>query len=162
MSLLVMLDSLLPSGMQKSHFEWIYSQTTQMMQHGVGTMVSKLKAKLDVRKEKRIRQSQKISYQDGKIPDQRLMVYADAVNRFETTEAASEYGGRTLLIRARDTERFPGYSILPDFGWKKHLTGNFYIEDAPGDHLGLLKSPNVTVTADIIKRALYSEKHIRS
>lgn len=153
--LLVMLDSLLPSGMRRNHLKWVAAQTENILKHGIDPAITKLRSKLAVRAEKqRRRAAGGQSAREEGLPDQRLVVYADAVDRFEATEEETTYPGRTLLIQARDAERFPGFDIDSHFGWRKHITGEFHVDSAPGDHLGLLKPPNVAITAGIIERIL--------
>lgn len=156
--LLVMMDSLLPSGMRRNNIKWLAAQTDKILKHGIDPAVRKLRAKLAERVDTRRRHAaQEQSRPNDDVPDQRLVVYADAVERFEKTEAESTYPGRTLLIQARDAERFPGFAIDSHFGWRKHITGEFHVDSAPGDHLGLLKPPNVKVTARIIERILQGD-----
>lgn len=156
--LLVMIDSLLPSGMRRNRVAWAAAQTRNILQHGFGPAMNKLKSKLSPQAEKRQHRSAAGPSPEGAVPDQRLLVYADAVDRFEAAEAETTYTGRTLLICARDEVRYPGYEIDSHFGWRKHITGEFLVDSAPGDHLGVLKPPNVQITASIIERILLEKK----
>jgi hypothetical protein len=40
-----------------------------------------------------------------------------------------------------------GFDVAPDLGWSRFLTGPVKIVDAPGDHLGILRSQR---TAELI------------
>ena len=152
--LLVMLDSLLPSGIHRNYCKWAVSQVSSMAHNGPRSVFRKLKKRLSSYRQKRVRRSRAVRMPDGGMPDQRLAVYADAVDWFEALATTTTYAGRTLLIQARDGVRFPGYTIDPHFGWKKHLSGDFHIGSVPGDHLGILKQPNVELTAELIQRVL--------
>ncbi len=154
--LLVMLDSLLPSGMSRNYIKWVSAQAASIIRSGAGPFFKKVKSRLSARQQKRSRKTFRMAAINEALPDQRLVVYADAVERFEAMNADAIYGGRTLLIQAQDAPRYPGYNIAQHFGWAKHLTGEFYVDSAPGDHLGILKPPHVEITANIIKRVLQS------
>jgi amino acid adenylation domain-containing protein len=55
------------------------------------------------------------------------------------------YNGTATLFRSED--RFIYMDRHPEFGWKDLITGELGIEDIPGTHLTLMKSPNVGVLA---------------
>jgi len=46
----------------------------------------------------------------------------------------------------------------PYFGWRKFLTGNSVILDVPGDHVGMLRDPNVAVLAEKLRDCLENTK----
>lgn len=163
--LLVMLDSLLPSGMQRDYVKWLKTKSKELNTRDFGKLAGKIKSKLSAKAGIRKRQSDACAPQappiggaPGFVPDQRLLVYADAVDRFEAMEVTTTYGGRTLLVAAQDAIRGPGFRIDPHFGWKKHIAGEFHLGSAPGDHLGILKVPNVEKTAEIIRGILLNGK----
>ena len=151
-SLVVMLDSLLPSGIKRNFLKRIGSKIKKIGKLNPGHSLKRIQIKL-LRNNRNQKFHQKIKTAE-ELSEQRLVVYADAVNRFEKTDSSRSYNGKTLLIHAQETIEGKENIINNDYGWKKHLTGNFIIDSAPGDHLGILKPPYVDVTADIIKRAL--------
>jgi acyl transferase domain-containing protein/thioesterase domain-containing protein/acyl carrier protein len=158
--LLVMLDSLLPTGIRRNHAQWLIGQIQNIFINGPGPFMRKVFSKLIPEIVNKTAKSKGYAapgnMQRGDIPDQRSIVYANAVDRFEaqSRESLTTYPGRTLLIRAQDVVKGPGDKIDIHYGWKKHLTGEFTIDSAPGDHLGILTSPNVDKTAAGIEHIL--------
>lgn len=67
--------------------------------------------------------------------------------------APQPYSGRVVLFRA--TER---YALEPsdsyDMGWGPLASDGLHIFEVPGDHLGILKEPNVTVLAEKLQTYL--------
>lgn len=57
------------------------------------------------------------------------------------------YNGKIVLFRAMERDAFD-VDLGRDLGWKPLAAGDFHIFDVPGDHLGILKDPNVQVLAE--------------
>lgn len=57
------------------------------------------------------------------------------------------YSGKMVLFYALERDAFEG-ECDRDLGWKSVAAGGLQIYDVPGDHLGILKDPNVRVLAD--------------
>ena len=64
------------------------------------------------------------------------------------------YAGDALLIRAEDKIPFPGYRVDPFYGWKSFVNGQLVVKDIPGDHIGILSPPNVSLLADALQQYL--------
>ena len=45
-------------------------------------------------------------------------------------------------------------TIDPDLGWRRLLRGQLEIRDLPGNHLGILRDPNVAELAAVLRRCL--------
>ncbi|MBL1177586.1 condensation domain-containing protein, partial [Pantanalinema sp. GBBB05] len=60
------------------------------------------------------------------------------------------YSGTLLLFRAMERDAFEmlGY----DLGWGEVASDDFHIYDIPGDHIGILKSPNVQGLAEKLQQ----------
>jgi acyl transferase domain-containing protein/thioesterase domain-containing protein len=153
-NLLVMLDSLLPSGIRRNHAKWIIEQAKSVLDDGISPVLAKVKTKIAA-KAKKVKQSKlkNIVFKET-IPDQRQIVYADAAHRFDREKNKSIYAGRTLLIYAQDIVRGSAYKVDSHYGWRERIVGEFNIASAPGDHLGILSPPNVQITADSIEYTL--------
>jgi len=57
------------------------------------------------------------------------------------------YSGKMVLFYAMERDAFEG-ECDRDLGWKSVAAGGLEIYDVPGDHLGILKEPNVRVLAE--------------
>lgn len=64
------------------------------------------------------------------------------------------YSGDALLIKAKEAVEFPGYAVDTNLGWDAFVKGQLTVEEVPGDHLGILAPPNVTVLAEKISACL--------
>ena len=83
-----------------------------------------------------------------------------AIEVFE--RQAPTYPGDAILFRATDLSDFPGVRIDRDLGWRRLIKGNLEIVDLPGNHLGILRPPNVHIMAAAMRRNLlaYLERNI--
>jgi thioesterase domain-containing protein len=62
------------------------------------------------------------------------------------------YAGRLVLFRAIERDKFKEDNR--GMGWAALTTGDLQIFDVPGDHLGILKEPNVQVLAEKLQTHL--------
>lgn len=63
------------------------------------------------------------------------------------------YSGRMVLFRAMERDAFEA-DYDRDLGWAAVAAGSFEIFDVPGDHLGILKEPNVQLLAEKLQLSL--------
>ncbi len=84
-----------------------------------------------------------------KLGEMRNAAYDAAMGTWEKTAAV--YPGDAILFRATDLSDYPGMSFEPDLGWRRLIRGKFETFDLPGDHLGILRTPNVYKLAAIIR-----------
>ncbi|HEY4395994.1 MAG TPA: amino acid adenylation domain-containing protein [Polyangia bacterium] len=85
----------------------------------------------------------------GKLRD---AAYDDAMAAWE--KSALPYAGDTILFRATDKSEYPGMTIDPDLGWRRLMRGRFEIRDLPGNHLGILRDPNVAELAAVLRKCV--------
>jgi thioesterase domain-containing protein len=64
------------------------------------------------------------------------------------------YNGSAHLFIAEDCQITPWVSYKPDLGWSNYIKGELKIHPVPGDHLGILKKPNVELIAKKINSSL--------
>ncbi len=64
----------------------------------------------------------------------------------------SPYTGELMLFRAMERDLFEAGDR--DMGWTSLATGGLQIFDVPGDHLGILKAPNVRIMAEQLQSQL--------
>ncbi len=64
------------------------------------------------------------------------------------------YPGPMVLFRAEERDEFESDSGENMMGWGPLAAGPFEVVSVPGDHLGILKAPNVIVLADGLRSAL--------
>ena len=76
--------------------------------------------------------------------DQRRRLEADRYER-----RVGSYGGRVLLCRAVG-ESLSRKESDATLGWSG-LVNNLFVKDCPGNHMGMMSSPNVGVLAEVIR-----------
>ncbi len=79
--------------------------------------------------------------------------------------AASSYkpkplGCPTIIFHCKDWPMLSAGD--PYFGWRKFLTGSSVTLDVPGDHIGMLRDPNVAVLAEKLKDSLENTKQAKT
>ena len=67
----------------------------------------------------------------------------------ETYEASDDlYDGDVVLMKAKDHSSWgKGISFLPDYGWSRFIKGDMESYEIEGDHLSIIKKPNVSQLA---------------
>lgn len=74
-------------------------------------------------------------------------IRAEVRERASQTYIPQPYSGKILLFRAKERDAFE-VDQNQDMGWGALATGGLHIFDIPGDHLGILKAPNVAILAE--------------
>ena len=82
--------------------------------------------------------------------------------RIEATRAykPQPFASDAVLIRAEERFSLPGYQVDPLYGWEAWVKGRLVVQDVPGDHLGILSPPNVSVLADTLRAYLDRDEYI--
>ena len=64
-----------------------------------------------------------------------------------------KFPGSIVIFRAREND-WIGHKRPDDLGWGRYANGKVNVYEVPGNHLGILKRPNVQVLADALTRHL--------
>jgi len=89
----------------------------------------------------------------SELLEQRMQRYHGALAKYVAD--MPPYHGKVVLFRGRDQVRaMPG--CPRDYGWLRHARGEFERFDIPGDHLGILREPNVRELARLLRQCLAS------
>lgn len=97
------------------------------------------------------RRRDKFSYlQEAAQRDVRKMVRSQAVTNY----LPQPYPDKMVLFRAMERNEFDPYCADPQLGWGLFAAGGLEVHDVPGDHLGILKAPNVQVMAAKLRACL--------
>lgn len=144
-TLLVLLDSVLPSALQRG--------PGQRVRHALGRLAREPVARLVTRARRRYQEWRGCPEvaDTASITDTRPELLWRA---FSGEAAASYFGARpvyegpTLVVRAGDRHDLARVTVAPDLGWGLHVTGPLQVAEAAGDHLGILRT---TETADLIR-----------
>jgi thioesterase domain-containing protein len=85
----------------------------------------------------------------------RLVEVRKSLRRSLTKYRCERYPGKMTLLRAKDsrpTDKW--YSPDPAFGWSEFITKGIDVKLVPGDHLTILQSPQVQVTARCLQACI--------
>jgi thioesterase domain-containing protein len=64
------------------------------------------------------------------------------------------YPGGATLFKAKDCSVIFRYDSDPQYGWGELLGEGLSVHEFPGDHLGILREPNVKTVAELLKQIL--------
>ncbi|MBD2039313.1 amino acid adenylation domain-containing protein [Microcoleus sp. FACHB-672] len=133
--------------MQKGHtyiFDRIQAKIASTKDK-VLSLVGKMSSKFDQGSERSLSKSlQKITSNDA-----RRTVRHQAVRNY----VPQPYPGKVTLFRAMQRSEFESYYTDPKI-WTPFTVGGLEVHDVPGNHIGILKQPNVQVLASKLKACL--------
>jgi thioesterase domain-containing protein len=140
-SLLVLLDAVLPASLRRNSLRRVTHAFDKLKRMGVRGTLEQARAALN--------------RWLGRKPRATADLRAELLWRAFSGQAARayfasqpEYSGPTLIVRARDRSGLVGYDVPPHLGWHPYLTGCLHISEAPGDHLGVLRSAETALTLE--------------
>jgi amino acid adenylation domain-containing protein len=149
---LALLDSLLPSAVRRDWIEWSSEQMRLILRHGPRPLLKKVHARL-----RRYLPYLRRNANDGarRMPDSNQVDRLAAVRQEVYSRATRNYAPSAcstpaVLVRALDTAFFKSDIADSTYGWGS-LVDHLGIADVPGDHLGILKEPNVELLAQCLK-----------
>ncbi|MFT3921046.1 MAG: amino acid adenylation domain-containing protein [Myxococcales bacterium] len=146
-SLLVLLDSVLPSALQR--------RTSARLRHLLRQLRGEPVARLRERARRRWRAFLRRPVEPRVAPADRrpeLLWRAFSGGAAKSYFARSpSYEGPTLIVRAGDRSDLAGVEVAADLGWGPYLNGPLQVAEAAADHLGILGLP---ATAELIREHL--------
>lgn len=162
--LVALFDTLIPAHLtQLPWHKRIAFHIENMQREGGQYLASKLQQRVEVAKTKFLSYggifAPRVEKQSAQIiapplpeaPTRRLRenIIDQAMQNYEP----QSYTGKIALFRAMDCSQFDWYYTDPKL-WSKVAVGELQVYQVPGDHLGILKEPNVTVLANFLKKSL--------
>lgn len=138
-SIVILLDTILPSSIQLSTYAKLRKVIKNCLIKGKRLYNSVEKKELQLAdvvglREKAYRQAMEIYDVDGEY-----------------------YDGPVILIKAKEQHWGRGVSLKDDYGWDAVINGEVTIYEIEGDHLGIIKKPNVLKLAEILKPYMLGE-----
>ena len=161
--LLVMFDSILPSGYKPLPLQQrLRFHAQKIAKQGIGYIVSSVVDKIMTLTDPMTRPARKTigRYFKAKEPTESMSYTTDylmtvkIIRQAERAYVPKPYAGKVIMFRALDSEDGLSVSLDPDLGWKPYVKDGLTIYDVPGDHLGILKEPNVGTIGNRIKLLL--------
>jgi amino acid adenylation domain-containing protein len=143
--LLALLDPVLPSSLRRSVVGQLKRMTTADGIRNVSMRVAKTL----------LGPAQQTSAFGDETPVTNLAAlreraYDNAIAKWDKNPPS--YSGDAVLLRAMDKSDFLGMNISHDLGWRRLIQGNLDIHEVPGNHIGILRAPNVQRLAEILRR----------
>ncbi len=161
--LLILFDAMLPSAYKPiSVYRRLRFHVKKIIKHGVRHITDRIMAKATAAIDRMILLTHNLRAQHQKVKtrNQKLSHTTDYLGVGETIDQAERaytpkpYRGRVVMFRALDAQEGETASLDPDLGWKPYLKDGMAIYDVPGDHLGILKEPNVGTIGNHLKHLL--------
>ena len=152
-ALLAMLDFVHPRGRSRSLRQYA-SAALQRLERDKSALLRKAR-QLTMRALKRSNVTPSEGRDSSELQlapaENRMSAYQEAWHEYEPS--LRPYPGKVLVFRADDQSMWDGFDVAPDLGWRE-LVGQLEHHDVPGDHLGILRAPNVQVLAGHLRAAL--------
>ena len=136
-SIVILLDTILPDGIHrnlKSSFKRAIKRWLKKSKKGVLRSFGVLKS----------------SNED--MANSREEAFIKCMEEYDRT--GDLYDGQVLLMKASDNSWGKGVTLAEDYGWDARVQGDFVIEVVAGDHLGIIKNPNVNELARLLQNHL--------
>lgn len=155
-ALVALLDSALPNA--RPHVpvtKRLKLHGQLLLKQGASYLLKAAQRKVRQLQQKRVGHSLKVQLQPdvSPTPNAQAAVLQDirqAVrDRILTSYSPQAYSGQVLLFRAMERDPFE-IGLSHDLGWGQFLAA-LQVFDIPGDHLGILKTPNVEIMADLLQ-----------
>ena len=148
-ALLALFDTLAPGAtLRRSWQQRSVIHLGKMVNQGPAYALQKLNSKLN----------QKLNQKLNKTPSAPTLSNEDLRPQFRRqigrTYIPQPYDGKVILFRAIDRDPFESVDVNPPFGWDTLAQKGVEIYDVPGDHLGILKAPNVQVLTQVLKACI--------
>ncbi len=152
-ALVALFDSLAPNSLArmplvqrlKLHGQLLLKQGLPYLLEKAQPLINSLQQKFLTRTNKDSQPSEDILQTDTEKAPQDIR--QEVRQRTSRLYFPQPYSGKMVLFYALERDAFEGEGDR-DLGWKSVAAGGLQIYDVPGDHLGILKHPNVRVLAD--------------
>lgn len=138
---LAMLDSMLPRALKRDWVRWAWEHLRQVRQRGWREPTRKVWRRLKGDRSNATHLATPVD-ESERLAEIRQTIYKKATRRY----VPRPYGSFAMLVRAEDKGFFESDVADPTYGWGA-LVPQLRTCDVPGDHLSILKKPNVAILA---------------
>ncbi len=143
----LLLDTVLPQWVRRNWSKWFRVQAAEIHKGNgskvLGRVLSKLRDNLIDRLTATTDRGSEVSA--NRAFELRQAAFYEAMGVWNTRGLVSDFD--VVLFRASESERGEHIELEPDYGWWHHVTGRLHVVSVPGDHLGIIKPPNVSALA---------------
>ncbi len=135
---IILLDTFLPQAYHKNWFKVVRTKAKEILgkvKRKLFALVSRKGAALDKEAKKK---------EDSGYALLRALAFEAAAAKWRPDPALVEIP--IVLFQAADlSKEYPHLDFEEDYGWRQYFGGKFTTYSVPGDHLGILRPPNVEV-----------------
>jgi len=147
---LAMLDSMLPRALRRNWARWAMEHWSRARRAGWRSMVARLQQRFGGGPRSTTPDAATTD-EDARLEDIRQKIYREATLRY----APRPYRGSALLVRASDPGFFKSDIADRSYGWGR-IVRDLHFADVNGDHLGILRTPNVQSLAAAVSAEIAS------
>jgi amino acid adenylation domain-containing protein len=161
--LLILLDAMLPSAYKPVSLDRrLQFHAQKILKHGVRYAADRMIDRATALTDRMIVVSGnlRLKYRTAKTHKQLASHTTDYLSMGEMIDQAERvytpkpYMGQAVIFRALDDQALENVSLVPDLGWKPYLKNGMTVYDVPGDHLGILMEPNVSIIGKHLEHLL--------
>jgi thioesterase domain-containing protein len=138
--IVILLDTILPRGRHRNWLKWCYNQAAEIKK---GNATKKLVGKLQnslLGRRVRSRSARETINVDEAF-ELRQAAFYQAIGTWETNNLMSDFP--VILFRASKHSWGSHIELDEDYGWRHYLRGPLRVLHVSGDHLGIIRAPNV-------------------
>ncbi len=137
---IVLLDTFLPQAYHKNWYKLIRTKCKELL----GRVKRKVQALFQPRDPNRSENKEPKKKEDSGYALLRALAFEAAAAKWRPDPALVEIP--IVLFQAADlSKEYPHLDFEEDYGWRQYFGGKFTTYSVPGDHLGILRPPNVEV-----------------
>ena len=154
--LVILFDTMLPSGMRRNWFKWFYHTTVNIMTGRVGATLRRQHIRFlnrFVKQPLHNAQNMRATYIDGLFNARKEEAFFSASKNWKGKELIVDFP--VLLFYASDHSDYGRHiEFDEDYGWRHYVGDRLSIVQVPGNHLGIMKSPIASELGQETRRLL--------
>jgi amino acid adenylation domain-containing protein len=148
--LVILLDTILPQGVRRNWSKWALAQLVAVTRGDAINRIRSISGKLRRRipgSESRVNGTRSEETDADEAYQLRQMALFNAIRKWDSGDLLTDFN--VVLFQGTDRSNWGSFtSFEDDYGWRRLLQGPLQVESVAGDHLSMVKSPNVQVLGE--------------
>jgi amino acid adenylation domain-containing protein len=148
--LVILLDTILPQGVRRNWSKWALAQLVAVARGDAINRIRSISGKLRRRipgSESRVDGIRREETDTTEAYQMRQMALFNAIRKWDSGDLLTDFN--VVLFQGTDRSNWGSFmSFEDDYGWRRLLQGPLQVESVAGDHLSMIKSPNVNVLGE--------------
>jgi amino acid adenylation domain-containing protein len=150
--LVILLDAFLPQALRPNWLKWCRIQAAEIQKGNLAKVLQKLASKARAKLAKKLEGPRRSAMTVDEVFNIRQAAFYQAIASWDARSLTTDFN--VVLFRASEQLWGAHVEAEADYGWRHYVTGPLRVEPATGDHLGIIKPPNVTELARIAQQYL--------